>query len=54
MGKENSIPQVEVERANRGEQKARYTAYVKRLHKLKIRVKADKAGGAMTTQECEV
>ncbi len=54
MNKENFILQIEIEQIDRGEQKARYTAYVKRLHKLKIRVKADKAGGAMTTQECEV
>ncbi len=54
MSKENFIPQVEIERANRSDQKARYTAYVKRFHKLKIRVKDDKAGGAMAAQECEV
>lgn len=54
MSKENFIPQVEFERANRSDQKARYTAYVKRFHMLKIRVKADNTGGAMATQECEV
>lgn len=54
MSKENLIPQIDIERADRDEQKARYTAYVKRFHKLKIRAKADKAGGVMAVQECEV
>lgn len=45
MSKENFTPQIEMEQVNRDAQKARYTAYMERIRKLEMKVKADKEDG---------